>query len=147
MLRMGYLFERFPSFGQTFCYREVAELERQGAELSIFSIRQPTGEPPQDWDESIIERVTYLPGEAELVAEIRRAERAGELPTAAVTALKEWGRQPDFLRLYQAAYIGLRLRKAGIQRVHAHFAGMAARTAYWIRQFFGIEVQPDGACE
>ncbi len=139
MLRMGYVFERFPSFGQTFCYREVAELERQGAELSIFSIRQPTGEPPQDWDESIIERITYLPEEAELVSEIRRAASAGELPAAAVTALEEWGRQPDFLRLYQATYIGLRLRRAGIQRVHAHFAGMAARTAYWVRQFFGIE--------
>ena len=54
-------------------------------------------------------------------------------------SLKEWGRQSDFLRLYQAAYIGLRLRRGGIQRVHAHFAGMAARTAYWIRQFFDIE--------
>jgi len=136
---MAYLFERFPSFGQTFCYREVAELERQGAEVSVFSIRRRTGEPAQDWDESIVRRVTYLPEEAQLVQEIDRAARAGELPAAAVNGLKEWGRQPDFLRLYQAAYIGLRLRTASIQQVHAHFAGMAARTAYWIRQFFGIE--------
>jgi glycosyltransferase involved in cell wall biosynthesis len=33
----------------------------------------------------------------------------------------------------------MRLRKAGINRVHAHFAGMAGRTVYWIRQFFGID--------
>lgn len=139
MSRIAYLFERFPSFGQTFCYREVAELVRQGAEVSVFSIRRPSGEPAQDWDEDIVRRVTYLPGEAELVPEIDRAERGGELPDAAVKALREWKRQPDFLRLYQAAHIGLQLRAAGIQRVHAHFAGMAARTAYWLREFFGIE--------
>src|SRR3954451_6321391 len=139
MLRMAYLFERFPSFGQTFCYREVAELIRQGADVSIFAIRKPKDEPPQDWDETVVGRVVYLPDEAELVREIERAIRSGELPAEAVRAVKEWGRQSDFLRLYQAAYVGLRLQKAGIRRVHAHFAGMAARTAYWINRFFGID--------
>jgi len=139
MLRLAYVFERFPSFGQTFCYREVAELGRQGADLSLFSIRQPAGEPPQDWDAGIVRKVHYLPGESDLVEEIDRAERAGELPRSAGRALREWGRQSDFLRLYQAACIGRFLEKAGIRYVHAHFAGMAARTAYWIRQFYGIE--------
>src|SRR5204863_6334486 len=43
-----------------------------------------------------------------------------------------------FLRLYQAAYVGLRLQEIGIRHVHAHFAGMAARTAFWIGRFFPI---------
>ena len=51
-------------------------------------------------------------------------------------AIEDWGRQTDFLRLYQAVYVGARLPKA--THLHAHFAGMAARTAYWIKQFFGI---------
>ena len=139
MLRVGYVFERFPSFGQTFCYREVAELVRQGADVTIFSIRRPTGEPPQDWDESIVRRVHYLPDEGPLVKEIEAARAAGKLPREAERALKEWGRQSDFLRLYQAAYVGLRLREAGVSRVHAHFAGMAARTVYWLRRFFAID--------
>ncbi len=138
MRRVAYLFERFPSFGQTFCYREVAEMVRQGVEVSIFSIRKPKGEPAQDWDPAIIERVHYLPEEADLLAQVQRSMRAGDLPAEVVRAITDWGRQPDFLRLYQAAYIGLRLRTAEISRVHAHFAGMAARTAYWIREFFGI---------
>ena len=138
MLRVAYLFERFPSFGQTFCYREVAELVRQGADVTVFSIRRPTGEPPQDWDESIVRRVHYLPEEAALTKEIEAAVHRRELPAEAVRALEQWGRQSDFLRLYQAAYVGLRLRAAGITRVHAHFAGMAARTVYWLRQFFGV---------
>lgn len=138
MLRVAYLFERFPSFGQTFCYREVAELIRQEADVAIFSVRRPTGEPPQEWDENVLSRVAYLPDEAGLVNAVDRAARKGTIPPEAVASLKEWGRQPDFLRLYQAAHIGLRLRKEGIARVHAHFAGMAARTAFWLNHFFGI---------
>ncbi len=139
MLRVAYLFERFPSFGQTFCYREVAALFRQGADLSIFSIRRPKNEPAQEWDREVARRVIYLPDERGLVSEIDRAAGAGQLPAAACRILKEWDRRSDFLRLYQAAFVGLRLEEAGIRRIHAHFAGMAARTAYWIRQFFGID--------
>jgi glycosyltransferase involved in cell wall biosynthesis len=32
----------------------------------------------------------------------------------------------------------LRLQEAGISHVHAHFAGMAARTAFWVAKFFPI---------
>ena len=53
-------------------------------------------------------------------------------------AVEQWGRQSDFLRLYQAIYIGLRMQQNGVRHLHAHFAGMAARTAYWVGQFFGI---------
>lgn len=138
MLRIGYVFERFPSFSQTFCYREVAELERQGTEVRVFSIRRPIGEPLQDWDEQLARKVHYLPDEFELLKEIQQAIQRNELPAQAARAIDEWGRKSDFLRLFQAAYIGLQLEQAGIDRVHAHFAGMAARTVYWIKQFFGI---------
>ncbi len=138
MTPLAYLFERFPSFSQTFCYREIAELHRQGLRPPIFSIRRPKDEPPQDWDEHIVERVHYLPEEAELLDEVRRASRKGKLTREIVAALDEWGRRSDFLRLYQAVYVGVRLREGGIHHVHAHFAGLAARTAFWIDKFFGI---------
>ena len=138
MTRFAYLFERFPSFGQTFCYREVAELDRQDIAPPIFSIRNPKDEPPQDWDTRIVERVHYLPDEKELLEEVRRAAKKRKLGADIVAALDEWGRRTDFLRLYQALYVGLRLRTMGIDHVHAHFAGMAARTAFWINKFFPI---------
>src|SRR5215469_10086120 len=138
MARFAYLFERFPSFGQTFCYREVAELDRQDIVPPIFSIRNPKDEPPQDWDTRIVERVHYLPDEKELLEEVRSAAKKGKIDTDILAALDEWGRRTDFLRLYQAIYVGLRLRKMGIDHVHAHFAGMAARTAFWINRFFSI---------
>jgi glycosyltransferase involved in cell wall biosynthesis len=133
-----YLFERFPSFGQTFCYREVAELYRQGVAVPIFSIRNPKDEPVQDWDARIVQRVHYLPEEMELLDDVRRASKKGKLAPEIVAALDGWGRRTDFLRLYQAVYVGLRLQEAGISHVHAHFAGMAARTAFWIGKFFPI---------
>jgi len=138
MTSFAYLFERFPSFGQTFCYREIAELYRQGITLPIFSIRNPRDEPPQDWDERIVSRVNYLPEEKELLDDVRRATKKGRLTLEINAALDEWGRRTDFLRLYQAVYVGLRLQEAGISHVHAHFAGMAARTAFWIAKFFPI---------
>src|SRR5207247_1338611 len=110
MTQFVYLFERFPSFGQTFCYREVAELDRQGIAPPIFSIRNPTDEPPQDWDERIVKRVHYLPEEKELLNEVRRASTKGKLTAEIISALDEWGRRTDFLRLYQAVYVGLRLQ-------------------------------------
>ena len=40
-----------------------------------------------------------------------------------------------FTRLFMS---DLRLQEMGISHVHAHFAGMAARTAFWIDKFFPI---------
>src|SRR5438034_10210123 len=99
MTRFAYLFERFPSFGQTFCYREVAELDRQGVTQPIFSIRNPKEEPPQDWDTRIVKRVHYLPEEKELLDDVRRASKKGKVTSEIVAALDEWGRRTDFLRL------------------------------------------------
>src|SRR4029450_4521151 len=138
MSRFAYLFERFPSFGQTFCYREVAELDRQDITPPIFSIRNPKDEPPQDWDTRIVERVNYLPEEKELLEEVRRAVKKEKLGGNIIAAVDEWGRRTDFLRVYQGIYVGLRVLEMRIDHVHAHFAGMAARTAYWINKFFSI---------
>ena len=138
MANFAYLFERFPSFGQTFCYREVAELDRQGVAAPIFSIRNPRDGPQQDWNDQIIKRVRYLPSEEQLLQEVARASKKGKLKREVIAALAGWGRRTDFLRLYQAVYVGLHLREMGIDHIHAHFAGMAARTAFWIARFFPI---------
>lgn len=138
MREVAYLLERFPSFGQTFCYREVAELERQGTKVHVYSIRRPVDEPKQDWDDQLVRRVHYLPDEDALVREVDRALRDGRLSDATRVTMEKWGRQSDFLRLYQAVYVGLRMQQDGVRHLHAHFAGMAVRTAFWINQFFGI---------
>ncbi|HEV2843178.1 MAG TPA: glycosyltransferase family 4 protein [Chthoniobacterales bacterium] len=138
MREVAYLLERFPSFGQTFCYREVAELERQGTKVHVYSIRRPVDEPKQDWDDQLVRRVHYLPDEDALVREVDRSLRDGKVSGATRETVEKWGRQSDFLRLYQAIYVGMRMQQNGVPHLHAHFAGMAARTAFWLNQFFGI---------
>ena len=61
MSGLAYLFQRFPSFTQTFCYREMVELRRQGISPAVFSMRRPVNEPAQDWDAAIVGEVEYLP--------------------------------------------------------------------------------------
>src|SRR5438309_4197920 len=113
MTPFAYLFERFPSFGQTFCYREVAELYRQGFTPPIFSIRNPRDEPAQDWDARIVRCVHYLPEEKELLDDVRRASKKGRLAPEIVASLDEWGRRTDFLRLIRLFMSGCACRRRG----------------------------------
>ena len=133
---LAYVFERFPKFSQTFCYREVVELSRQGEKPAIFSLRSPDLGPEQSWDSEILKIVHVLP-EGDEFAKAVDAE-SHKVPKLARKILREWRGKRDSLRLHQAVYIGVRLRELGVTHVHTHFAGMAARTAFWIRGFFGI---------
>jgi colanic acid/amylovoran biosynthesis glycosyltransferase len=134
---LAYVFERFPKFSQTFCYREIAELFRQGIRPAIFSLRGPDFGPETMWDRAIISTVHQLP-EGDVFARLAD-EASGSLPKSVRRTLHEWRGKPDSLRLHQATYIGTRLEKLGVRHVHAHFAGMAARTAFWIKKFFAID--------
>ncbi len=134
---LAYVFERFPKFSQTFCYREIAELFRQGIRPAIFSLRGPDFGPETTWDRAIISRVHQLP-EGDAFARLAN-EAATSLPKPMRRTLHEWRGKPDSLRLHQATYIGTHLQKLGVRHVHTHFAGMAARTAFWIKKFFGID--------
>lgn len=135
---LGYVFERFPTFTQTFCYREVREMGRQGIEPPVFSIRKPVDEPPQDYDAGWGERVVYLPEDDDLTAGIKRLHAEKRIPRAMRKLLMDWPGTQDKHRVYAAAWLGPRLRRLGVSHVHAHFAGIAARTAYWLKKFYGI---------
>ena len=134
---LAYLFERFPKFSQTFCYREIAELFRQGVRPAIFSLRAPDRGPELNWDPAIVSGVHQLP-EGDAFARLAN-EASAALPQAARKTLHDWRGKDDSLRLHQATYIGVRLQKLGVCHLHVHFAGMAARTAFWIKRFFGID--------
>ena len=133
---LAYIFERFPKFSQTFCYREIVELFHQGIRPAIFSLRRPDFGPEIKWDDAIISTVHQLP-EGDCFARLAD-EASATLPKPVRKTLHEWRGKPDSLRLHQATYIGTRLKKIGVRHLHTHFAGMAARTAFWIGKFFGI---------
>ncbi len=132
----AYLFERFPSFTQTFCFREVEEMVRQGMDPAIYSIRE--ADEGSAFDQSLLGRVQYLPRDEDLNKAVREMRAAHQIHSDVWDVFSSWGDRGDKTRLYEAAWLGLELKRRGIRHVHAHFAGMAARTAYWIKQFYGI---------
>ena len=135
-MKFAYLFERFPTFSQTFCVREVVEMRRLAGDVPVFSIRTPSGEPKQDFPEEATRDVTYLP------ADIESALREEPAPAAARIRRRWelWRRadQSDRKRFFEALWLGPVLRERGIGHVHVHFAGMGARTAFWLKKLFGI---------
>ncbi len=137
-------FERFPSFTQTFVAREVMEMERQGRRVELYSARGVSDEAVRHFPAELVGRTTVLPGGEVLRREVEALKVAGALPPAAVMTLREWGTRPDKGRLYEALWTGHRLREAGVGHVHTHFAGLGARTCWWMRQFFGLSYSITG---
>jgi colanic acid/amylovoran biosynthesis glycosyltransferase len=137
---IAYIFERFPSFTQTFCVREIQELQRQGVRPLIFSIRDTHDEGIQHFPPDLFEQVHFLPPKDELTAKVREWKDAHQLPRAAGLCLRHWGDMPDKSRIYEAAYIAkimADLGSAAPRHAHSHFAGIGARTCWWLRKFTG----------
>jgi glycosyltransferase involved in cell wall biosynthesis len=136
-LGFAYLFERFPSFSQTFCVREVEAMHGRGLEFPVFSIRKPAGEPVQDYF-SDIGPIYFLPEKFDTVlASDTNFRRSARRALESLRAL--WGCEEQKRRIYEALWLGPMLREAGIRHIHVHFAGSAARTAFWLKRLFGVE--------
>jgi len=143
MNHLAYVFERFPSFTQTFCVREILELERQGMRPLVFSIRDTRleEESQKHFPPDLYERVHFLPQDDELVEEVKRMKAEGKLPQSVVLTLRHWsdhGDRADKRRVHEAAYIGVMLQEAGVRHAHSHFAGIGARTCWWLKFFYDI---------
>ena len=143
MNHLAYVFERFPSFTQTFCVREILELERQGLRPLIFSIHDTREEDDSQkhFPPDLYERVHFLPQGDELVEEVKKLKADGKLPQSVVLTLRHWsdhGDRADKRRVHEAAYIGLKLQEAGVKHAHSHFAGIGARTCWWLKFFYDI---------
>lgn len=137
-MTFAYLFARFPSLTQTFCFREVEEMRRQMGEMPIWSLRYPK-DLSTDCPKELAGCVQYLPEQNELRSQIGLARRmVGRFPLSVIWQVKRWGKRSGRYRLYEAAWLGRELKAQGVTHIHTHFAGTGARTAWWIRQLYGI---------
>lgn len=132
----AYLFERFPSFVQTFVYREAVEMVRQGMNPWLVSLRRP--DDPGDLAEKLDVDVFYAPEEKKLRAEVDQQRKERKLSWRAHKAIPQHRHEHDAQRVFEATWLGPQLRDKGIRHVHAHFGGIAARTAWWLRKLYGI---------
>ena len=104
----------------------------------MFSIRRPDGEPPQDFPIGLAERVRYLPPEGELAEEFRWLKRCDRLPQELRDEESRLKGGRDKARVQEAGWLGGQMKLAGIGHIHTHFAGIAARTAYWLYRHYRI---------
>ena len=133
VLPVGYLFERFPRFTQTFCIREVAELYRQGMPVQVFSLYHPKEAVPEvDGLDRV--RIRYLPSTKNPVVIARAHLFSPHLKKIWATS----GDRRDKRRFREAVHLGPILQNGGITHLHVHFASIAAHTAWWLKRLFGI---------
>jgi colanic acid/amylovoran biosynthesis glycosyltransferase len=130
---VGYLFERFPRFTQTFCAREVAELYRQAMPVQVFSLYRPKEAIPEVNGLDRL-RIHYMPSTKNPVVIAKAHLFSPRLKKIWATG----GDRRDKRRFREAVYLGPLLQNGGITHLHAHFASIAAHTAWWLKRLFGI---------
>lgn len=131
MTRIAYIVTRFPKLSETFVFREVLELRKQGAEVDCFSIHRPLPEPLPAEAQQLREETTYLwpPRPARFLAAL--VKFAATKPAKFFGTLKLfWQQAPDnfsgkkrfVLHFFEGAYLAHLCEQRGIQYIHAHFA-------------------------
>jgi colanic acid/amylovoran biosynthesis glycosyltransferase len=137
-LRVGYVTKMFPRFSETFVLTEVLNVERQGVDVEIFSLRPPADGRFHAGLADLRAPVTYLTSSG-----IRAGDLWAELATAA-TELGDLGPHlPTLLQLdvrdaLQAVQLARRVRQRGIDHLHAHFASAGASVARAAAAIAGI---------
>ena len=126
--KIGYLVPQFPGQTHIFFWREIAEIEKRGVQVRIFSTRPPPqGLIAHDWSAEAMAQTSYL----------------GKIkPLAAFTALTAapWGQasaKDILLSLSAARQLVAACRAEGIAHVHVHSCGRAALIAAMAQRLGG----------
>ena len=112
-LRVGYLLRMYPRFSQTFVVNEILELERQGVEVCIASLKKPTDGQFHESISRVQADVDYIP------------EYLVESPSKIIRAHWALGRREP---VRYARAIGTTLRFAGANHTDFQQAAMQLRS-------------------
>ncbi len=113
-------------------------MRQSGLEFPVYAIRNQSKEPAQHYPELAVSNTIHLPEKFDDIlasdTNFRRSARKWQAELE-----KMWGYgSAEKHRIYEALWLGPRLTEHGIHHVHVHFAGLAARTAFWLKKIFGI---------
>jgi glycosyltransferase involved in cell wall biosynthesis len=137
-VKVGYVVKMYPRFSETFILNEILQLEEQGTDVRIFSLKLPDDGKFHAELSRVRAPVTYLP--STLVDQFKRAGAENrrllkERPLRYLKVLAHVVRQrkPIYAlkRMMQAAKVVAEAERADIRHLHAHFATSAARVAFY----------------
>lgn len=141
--RVGYILKMFPRFSETFVINEVLEIERQGLDIHVFSMKRPGG-PRQEQSDRVRARIQVLPTPWHAIhpgvagAHLRCFLRQ---PRRYLRAIRFAAGRRDLRALakfVQAGVVADAARRAGICHLHAHFASGPARVAKMASMISGV---------
>lgn len=134
----------FPRISETFILNEILELERQGAEITIFSLKKPS-------------EGKFHPQIADLKADVYYLEDldvkkwsgwvSSEWDYLESYSDKIWDLVSSALKnkdssridnIWRSAWISSKAARLGIDRLHAHFASLPSTIAYLSHRITGV---------
>lgn len=140
---IGYVLARFPLLSETFILRELLELERQGARLRVYPLRQVQGRVRHESLARLRAPVWCAPWLG-LGCHLRCLRQAPGRYAATLGAVLWRNRRDRNLLAGAVAYwhksvaIAERARRDGVTHLHAHYATHPALTAYVVHRLAGI---------
>jgi glycosyltransferase involved in cell wall biosynthesis len=126
--RIGYVVKMYPRFSETFIVSEIIARERRGADIRIFSLRPTSDTRFHDTLAQVqapVEQIPRVSKALDLWTLIRRAHAELPLLTENLGELL----QGEHDAAAQAIELALAIRRAGVTRLHAHFASLATTVA------------------
>ena len=145
---IGYLLKTFPKLSETFILNEILELERQGLNLHIFSLRRPSDRRQHPALSQLQAPVTYIPSllpewhhdeETQLIKnQVAWGQRD---PNQLMAALQFYCDRPEsrrFNEFLQGCYLATELERLGIEHLHVHFANIPTATAEIAQHLSGV---------
>jgi glycosyltransferase involved in cell wall biosynthesis len=127
--RIGYVLKMFPRLSETFIMNELLELERQGVELSVFSLMHPNDGRFHGRLSELRVNAKYFPSQK---------PEAYWSAVQNLPLLRRYDTPRDLEFLLRALSIAAAVREAGVGHLHAHFATVAARMAMTVSLLTGV---------
>ncbi len=143
-MTVAYVLKMYPRFSETFILNEILELERQGVDLRIYSLRKPDDGRFHAGLARVRAPVVYLPEylppeAGRLLAAHRAVAQADSRRYARVLFYALSHRNLHALkRFLQAGALAAHLRDHPADHLHAHFATSATRVAMFAHLLTGV---------
>ncbi len=141
---IAYILKMYPRFSETFIVNEILELERQGVDVRIYSLRKPDDGRFHASLARVRANVIYAPQypqmEPDRILAAHRALQAAfpERYRQVRAQVEAKGHIYAVKRFLQAGYIAEHLLRHPVDGVHAHFASSATRVANLVHRLIGM---------
>lgn len=143
-LKVGYIVKMFPRLSETFILNEILQLERQGVEVTIFSLKKPNEGRFHPQLSLLKAQVHYL-DELDpkrwatwLGREWSHLQEFAPALWSQVEAALSVGDSARVDLTWQSAWVAARAQALGLAHLHAHFASLPSTVAYFAHSISGI---------